>query len=261
MTLPPALAACAAIVEKGDPDRFAATMAAPPDARLLLWPLYAFNLEVARAPYASTEPMVAEMRLQWWVDQLAAIAAGKHPEGDVAEALQPVLLAKPEVVPLLSAIADARRQECWPEPFESSVELRTYLDQTAGNLMWAAAILLGASSRDEKAIREFGFASGLANWFHANPDLTRLNRLALSDANDATLRSLAQEGIASHRSSAGLLKTLPATVIPALWAGWAALARLKAAAADPQRIAQGRLGPSELLRPLVLMWRVLTQRI
>lgn len=261
MTLPPALAACAAIVEKGDPDRFAATMAAPPDLRLILWPLYAFNLEVARAPYASTEPMVAEMRLQWWIDQLEALAVGKRPEGSVAEALQPLVFARPEVAPLLAAIAAARRIECWPEPFENSDALRAYLDQTAGNLTWAATLLLGASSGDEKAIRQFGFALGLANWFHARPDLIRHNRLSLNDANDAAIISLAKEGLTSYRRAAGLLKTVPASVVPALWTGWAAVTRLKAAAADPRRIEEGRLGPSELLRPLALMWRVLTNRI
>ncbi|TNF18762.1 MAG: phytoene synthase, partial [Rhodobacteraceae bacterium] len=58
--------ACAAIVEKGDPDRFASAMAAPVAARARLFPLYAFNLEVARAPWVTQEPMIAEMRLQWW---------------------------------------------------------------------------------------------------------------------------------------------------------------------------------------------------
>ncbi len=50
---------CAERVEKGDPDRFAATMAAPPAARARLWPLYAVNLEIARAPWASSEPATA----------------------------------------------------------------------------------------------------------------------------------------------------------------------------------------------------------
>jgi hypothetical protein len=62
------LDACAALVERGDPDRFAAAMAAPPAARAKLFPLYAFNLEVARAPWVSKEAMIAEMRLQWWRD-------------------------------------------------------------------------------------------------------------------------------------------------------------------------------------------------
>ncbi len=47
------IAACAALVERGDPDRFAATMAAPMAARARLWPLYALNLEAARAPWVT----------------------------------------------------------------------------------------------------------------------------------------------------------------------------------------------------------------
>ena len=45
--------ACAQIVEKGDPARFRTVMAAPVEARLKLFPLYAFNVEVARAPYVT----------------------------------------------------------------------------------------------------------------------------------------------------------------------------------------------------------------
>ena len=70
------LTACARIVEKGDPARFKAVMAAPPKARDALFPLYAFNVEVARAPWVSAEPGIAEIRLHWWIDALGEIAAG-----------------------------------------------------------------------------------------------------------------------------------------------------------------------------------------
>ena len=43
--------ACARLVAKGDPDRFAATMATALPARAPLLVLYAFNIEVARAPW------------------------------------------------------------------------------------------------------------------------------------------------------------------------------------------------------------------
>jgi phytoene synthase len=42
------LNACAALVERSDPDRFRATMAAPVAARRVLFPIYAFNVEVTR---------------------------------------------------------------------------------------------------------------------------------------------------------------------------------------------------------------------
>ncbi|MCR9114839.1 MAG: phytoene synthase, partial [Rhodobacteraceae bacterium] len=43
------LTACAGLVQRGDPDRFAATMAAPVAARAGLFAIYAFNVEVSRA--------------------------------------------------------------------------------------------------------------------------------------------------------------------------------------------------------------------
>ena len=70
------LTACADTVQKGDPDRFLATMAAPVSARPLLFTLYAFNIELSRAPWASQESMIAEMRVQWWRDVGAEIATG-----------------------------------------------------------------------------------------------------------------------------------------------------------------------------------------
>ncbi|MBT6544979.1 MAG: squalene/phytoene synthase family protein, partial [Rhodobacteraceae bacterium] len=68
------LNACAALVERGDPARFLAVMAAPVQAREVLFVLFAFNLEVARAPWVTQQPMIAEMRLQWWCDALDEIA-------------------------------------------------------------------------------------------------------------------------------------------------------------------------------------------
>ena len=43
--------ACAKLVERGDPLRLRAVMAAPSDLRPALFTLFAFNLEVARAPW------------------------------------------------------------------------------------------------------------------------------------------------------------------------------------------------------------------
>ena len=53
------LAACADVVQRGDPDRFAAVMAAPVWVLARLWPQYAFNLEVARSHWVTKEPMIA----------------------------------------------------------------------------------------------------------------------------------------------------------------------------------------------------------
>ena len=53
------LDACADLVNRGDPDRFRSAMLAPMPIRGDLLALYAFNLEVARAPWVTNEPMIA----------------------------------------------------------------------------------------------------------------------------------------------------------------------------------------------------------
>jgi len=60
------LEACRDLVEAADRDRFDVTVLAPENVQKILWPLYAFNVEVSRAPWVTQEPMIAEIRLQWW---------------------------------------------------------------------------------------------------------------------------------------------------------------------------------------------------
>ena len=64
------LEACTEALRQHDPDRFGAVLVAEARDRPALVTLYALNLEIARAPFQSAEPMLAEMRLQWWVDRL-----------------------------------------------------------------------------------------------------------------------------------------------------------------------------------------------
>ncbi len=70
--------ACAEQVQRADPDRFLSAMTARPDQRGPLMVLYAFNLEVARAPWVTKEPLIAEMRLQWWRDAIAEVFEGRE---------------------------------------------------------------------------------------------------------------------------------------------------------------------------------------
>jgi 15-cis-phytoene synthase len=108
------LAACADLVSRADPDRFIAALAAPPEARPILIPLYAFNVEVSRAPWVTDEPMIAEMRLQWWRDALEEIGAGRPPRAH-------------EVVTELAGILDAEaaRPSTAPSPPAAGTSTRT----------------------------------------------------------------------------------------------------------------------------------------
>lgn len=228
------LNACAAIVGKGDPERFRAVMAASLSARRVLFPLYAFNVEVTRAPWVTKEPMIAEMRLQWWADVLEEIASGgvvrKHEVVDVLREVLDVQGAK-DLMPLVAA----RRWDIYSDAFEDAAHLDEYIDATSGALMWTATRLIGGE--DEVRVRNFAYGVGVANFLRAIPVLEDRGRKPLVDGTSDGVRELAAKALARHKKGA-----VPKDVA---LAGFLTKATLKRAVKDPQRVVQGalELGP------------------
>lgn len=253
--------ACALMVEQGDPDRFAATMAAAPDLRPRLWPLYAFNLELARAAWASAEPLVGRMRLQWWHDAVAEIGAGGGGGGhEVLGPLATVVRGQGLPVRLLDAMISARQWDLERQGFGDGAALAGYLDATAGHLMVLASRALGAGEGAERVVRRFAFGAGLANWFLAVPVLVARGRQPLVDPSDAGVAALARlglEALSEARRERGLVARQAA---PALLTGWQAGALLRQVVAEPWRVLEGTMGQSEFARRGGLAWRGLTGR-
>ncbi|MEJ2037052.1 MAG: squalene/phytoene synthase family protein, partial [Maritimibacter sp.] len=166
------LEACAELVSRGDPDRFLAAMAAPPVARARLFPLYAFNLEIARAPRVAQEPMIGQMRLQFWHDVLVQIEAGESGEThEVVAPLREVIRDTGLPLALLHKMIEARLSDIERPDFSDPAALMAYLEATSGNLVWATVVALGGAGNLEAPARAVGRASGLANWLMAAPDL------------------------------------------------------------------------------------------
>jgi 15-cis-phytoene synthase len=248
------ISACAALVERGDPDRFLAVMAAPPAVRSALFTLYAFNLEIARAPWVTAEPMIAQMRLQFWrdvVDEAGEKPARAH---EVAGPLAALILARALPRPLLHTVIDAREAELERAPFADEAALWAYLQASAGDLM-ALAVRAVAAPADEVA-RACGTAQGLANYLLAIPALEAAGRAPLPDGRQQAVAALARDGLA-RLAAAG---PAPRDARPALLAAWRARAILRQAEADPGAVAAGRLGQSEFRRRGSLLWRSLTGR-
>lgn len=228
------LNACAAIAEKGDPARFRTVMAAPVPARVKLFPLYAFNVEVSRAPWLTQEPMIAEMRLQWWRDALAEIKAGELVRRH--EVVTPLAtLLGGESVDLLDELVAARRWDCYKDPFEDATHLDRYLTATSGNLMQVACHLLGDP---EAPGLTAGYGLGVANWLLACPELEAQQRVPLVDGSHDGIRTLAQTGLMALQQAR---IRFAGPVLPAFWPASGAEKVLRAAIRDPQRVARGTL--------------------
>jgi phytoene/squalene synthetase len=249
------IAACAALVQRGDPDRFLAVMAAPVWARERLFPLYAFNLEVARAPWVSREPLIAEMRLQWWRDTVAAMAGdGPLREHEVALPLARLVRDRGLPVPVLDRMVAARSWDVGTDPFAEDASLEAYLMDTGGGLMWLAARALGASAVSEAAARDAGWAAGLAAFLRAVPALRARGRRPLPDDHPAAVAALAQTGL--DRLARAGRGGEPALRIARL-AGWQTTGLLRRVVRDPASVAEGRLALSDFARRGGLLWAAL----
>ncbi len=250
----PDLVACAQIVERGDPERFAATMAAPVAARAVLFPIYAFNVEVSRAPWLTQEPLIAEMRLQWWRDALEEIEAGgfmrRH---EVVTPLAAVLAGQD--LRRLRALVEARKRDIETTPFAEEADLLAYLDQTAGFLAVSAAASLGAAKADFGDIMLHARAAGLARYLAAVPELEARGTRPLPDGRPEAVQTLAADRLAelSRVRSLRRLRRATGPAGAALREFWQARALLGQVARDPSCVASGRLGLSEFGR----RWRLL----
>ena len=232
--------ACAKLVERGDPLRFRAGMAAPADLRPALFTLFAFNLEVARAPWMTKEAMIAEMRLQWWHDALAEIA-----NGDVVRRHQVVTplayYITPDHARLLQDLVNARRWDIYADPFADKVAFNTYLLNTSGNLYAVAAGVLGPCDMD--IVKRLGAAFGFAQFMHAIPALQNAGKRPLDDGRAETLATRAAE----------VQHTLPLRhqiAKPAKWAllsGYQTEWTIQQVIKTPERVFDGIGDPSPLM--------------
>ncbi|MDV4145659.1 squalene/phytoene synthase family protein [Shimia sp. FJ5] len=251
------LGACALIVQKGDPDRFLATMAAKPAAREVLFPLHAFAIEVARAPWVTQEAMIGEMRLQWWRDALEEIGSGGRVRRH--EVVTPLAAwLDPEGAAVLDAAVEARRWDLYREPFEDEAAFAAHIDATTGGLFWVAARALGAAQ--ERVVRDFAYGVGVANWLLAIPDLEGRGCFPLVDGRPEAVAELAREALAQLLAARAQRGAVSRAAGQALLAGWQAEGVLRRALEAPGRVASGDLAASEFARKAGLMRRALTGR-
>ncbi|WP_299552746.1 squalene/phytoene synthase family protein [uncultured Tateyamaria sp.] len=243
MSLPEMVIPCARIVEQGDPDRFRTVMAAPVSARAVLFPHYALNVEVSRAPWVTQEAMIAEMRLQWWRDALEEIAEGRQVrKHEVTTPLAGVLTAA--MARRLDESVAARRWDVYREPFEDEAHFDSYIDQTAGHLMWTAAECLGAPAGQESSVRSVALAAGLVAFLRAVPKLEDAGRIPLLDGT--------QDGVAALAGRIRMRLTvprLPTSARAALWPAIGVRSVLDQIARDPAMVVEGRV-------PTVAPWRL-----
>lgn len=251
------IAACARLVQRRDPDRCLAVMSSPLKQREKLFILLAFNLEIARTPWVSAEPMIAQMRLQWWLDTLDDIYKGAPPRAhEVAQPLTTLINATNPPQALFCDLIQARFWDIQAQPHKDFNAMQDYIKYTSGYMMGLCAAVLGADAQDMDAIIDYGTAVGWAHYLLAVPALLNAQKQPLIDMPLDALARKALRKMGQARARIG--KTVP--YIGALRLGYLARPVLKRAIAHPERVLNGNLRPSQFTLKSRLLLSTLSGR-
>lgn len=256
------------MVAQADEDRFASAMCAPMPKRGDLMVLYAFNIEVSRAPWMTQEEMIAEMRLQWWKDAISEIYEEKTiRKHEVVTPLAEMIARAPEVFPryLFDDVIEARRFDIYREGHANRQAFDDYLRATSANVMELAGRALGAT--ELTPFQSFGWATGLSKLLVALPDLYAhgrdpipaddIDRNALIEGHvsqelAAVITSLADTGLEKIKVLSRMEQSQD--VKPALLAGWDTKRVLAKVRQQPEAVLVDDFSPSKTRRAMKLFF-------
>src|SRR5882672_5990315 len=252
------LSPVAALVRRHDHDRFQTVLFAPAARREALFALYAFNYEIARVRESVTEPMLGQIRLQWWRETIgAAFESGPVRNHIVVEPLTASIRELALSRAHFERLIDARELDLAEDPPASLAALEEYAEASSARLVYLALEILGV--RDAAAGEgglHVGIAYSLAGLLRAMPFQARTRRRFIP-ADIAARTGLAEQDYGAMRGTPGLraataelaaaasrhLDTarahrgkIPRSALPALLPAFVAqrsLARLKRVGYDP----------------------------
>ncbi len=125
---------CLDEVRRHDHDRYLTALFLPPDRRKAALSLYAFSLEIARTREIVSEPLLGQIRLQWWRETIEGLYAGSPREHPVVEALQNSIQVHKLQRDHLEALIDAREADLEDAPPRDLAALEAYACETSGGL-------------------------------------------------------------------------------------------------------------------------------
>jgi len=174
------LSHCAGLVRTADGDRFLSAMTARPGIREHLFALYAFNHEIAKVAEVVSEPMLGQIRLQWWRDAIEECFAGTPRRHQVVRALADAIRAGNLPRDPFDAAIDAREADLRPPELAAMEQLVAYARGTSGSISRLAAIAAGASAQEDlTAAERIGTAWALTGLMRALPFHVRRRRCLL----------------------------------------------------------------------------------
>lgn len=147
-------------LKKADPDRFRAALMSDAQGRADLLILYAFHYELSKVPDVTSEPMLGQIRYEWWREAIDEIYSGKEVRRHEISTPLSEMLRRTEVPRFwVDRLIDGRARDLDPQPFADVNVAIDYARQTSGQLIQIAVKVLGGAP--DEAMLSSGEAWGL----------------------------------------------------------------------------------------------------
>lgn len=174
--------------------------------RAQLW-LNGFLLDVREIPFKVDEPLLGEIRLQWWRDSLLKLQRGERIGHPVADGLGPLLQdGGDELVGALTDITGSYGAEVQKTPVATVTEFETRMQQRWGGFFKAAFLLAGCDAGARHTLlQKAGLAVGTVEVVASLPR-TMASGMALLPDELLSDVGLSYEDIAAGRNKDRLLK-------------------------------------------------------
>ena len=131
-----------------EPERYlTATLASEPERSALI-ALAAYASDLSRIVATATQPMLGEIRLQWWRDSFEAMDKGAVIGSPIADALGRAIKTYNLPVPMLIAMSEARAFDLYDDPMPDQSSLDGYFSKTEAIPFELALRVLGVTSGD-----------------------------------------------------------------------------------------------------------------
>jgi phytoene synthase len=175
------LPSCLEILKNDDPERYYLCLFSPEEHRSALAALFAFNNEISRTRDIVSEPMIGEIRLQWWREALTGdreTEAISHPvAGPLLAAIRRYHLPTGSFINLI----DARVFDLYDDPMPSITDLEAYCGETVSALYRLASLILadGRDTGTADSAGHAGVAQGITNLLTALPSHAARGQLYL----------------------------------------------------------------------------------
>lgn len=149
-----------ALARAGEPDRYVAATLAPAAHRAALIAIAAFAADLRRIPSAVKEPMMGEIRLQWWRDAIEGFKGGAAASGHpVADALRDAVRRSDLPTEALSAMTEARAFDLYPDTMPDRGAFEGYITKTEAVPFMLALSVLGMGSSQAALLGEMAGAA------------------------------------------------------------------------------------------------------